>query len=492
MSRKLKTPELVAVIKWTEDEWEAVASRLLDAHGPALLSSPNLEEVKAKDVFIAQEVLPKGRHRKLISISQGFAGSRLRLHGILQKLKPVPRRAQTAVKQRRKEVLPDETVSEPGSDKKPATPRLVSGSGIGASPRSVSRASEKSIPDMVATEQPISDGNKTETASEASSQAVIPASAEIPGKRKHGHKEVPVVPDAEIPQDSLRVNAGPGGSNRPTGGDAHAPDVTSHRPMQRESGKSVNRAAAHDVASKHVASAAAAQPSANLVELARPFVAMVCQELAAAFVSALSRNASGQDLSTALQSRLFSGTTTTQPSGRNVRKEPEPRFKSEGPQEGTMSIEDDKGHAGESDVQPLFDPKLPPSPHSSFKPMIGLIGASTRDFGDLQQFYPQLQLAVVGAEAARSSPVLRDCQRMLGLREDISADTDEFLRREFGNRYLRVSGGTERIREQLNVWLDNPGSMSAPPGRQHKQFNGKGQSGAGPKKRHNRRPASGR
>lgn len=473
MSRKLKKPEPVAVIKWTEDEWEAIASRLLDAHGPALLSSPNLEEVKAKDVFIAQEVLPKGRHRKLISISQGFAGSRQRLHDVLQKPEPVAGSEQTAVKQRRKGVLPDETVSEPGSDKKPAGARLVSGSGIGASPPSIARASERSIPDMVASEQPVGEGNQTDTTSEASSRATTSASAEIPGKRKHGHKEVPVVPDAEIPQDSSRVSA------------------ASHRPLQREPGKSVNRPAAHDVASTPGASAAAAQPSANLVELARPFVAMVCQELAAAFVSALSRNASGQDLSTALQTML-SGTTTPQPSGHSARKEPAPRFKSEGSQQATMSIEDDKGHAGDSDVQPLFDPKLPPSPHSSFKPMIGLIGATTRDFEDLQQFYPQLQLTAVSAEAVRSAPVLRDCQRMLGLREDISADTDEFLRRAFGNRYLRVAGGVERIREQLDAWLDNPGSMNAPPGRPRKQFNGKGQSGAGPKKRHNRRPTSGR
>jgi len=76
MSRKLAKPELAAVIKWTEDEWSTIASRLLQVHGLALLSSPALEEIKAKDVFNAQDVLPPARHRKLISISQGFAANR--------------------------------------------------------------------------------------------------------------------------------------------------------------------------------------------------------------------------------------------------------------------------------------------------------------------------------------------------------------------------------------------------------------------------------
>jgi len=498
MSRKLAKPELAAVIKWTEDEWSAIASRLLQVHGLALLSSPALEEIKAKDVFNAQDVLPTARHRKLISISQSFAANRQRLHALLQKLKPVSGNDRAGLKQqgkqRGKQVMPNQGGSEQGREKEAAPVPLISTHGHGASPRSAARAGERHTSDVLASEQPVSEGNKTGTIPAASGQAGHSASAEIPGEGKHRYEPVQVVPAAEVPLSSSMPRAGPqtDTSDGANGGDVRIPDATSHRTLQRESGKSRNRASTCDTTGMHGASAATAQPTVNLVELARPFVAMVCQELATALVSALSRNAGGQDLTAALQTML-SGTHVPQPAVRNERKEPAPRqFKPESPQQGTMSIEDDKGHAGESDVQPLFDPKLPPSPNSHFKPMIGLIGASTRDFEDLQQFYPQLQLTVVSAEAVRTAPVLRDCQRMLGLREDLSADTDEFLRRAFGNRYLRVSGGAERIREQLDAWLDNPGSMNAAPGRPRKQFNGKGKGGTIGKKRHNRRPEFGR
>ncbi|MEC4723554.1 hypothetical protein RY831_30920 [Noviherbaspirillum sp. CPCC 100848] len=87
MPRKPEPVAAPAVIKWTEEEWELIARRLLDIKGPELLQSAQLEEVKAKDVFLAQECLPEVRHRKLISISQGFQAIRQRLHGILQKVR---------------------------------------------------------------------------------------------------------------------------------------------------------------------------------------------------------------------------------------------------------------------------------------------------------------------------------------------------------------------------------------------------------------------
>jgi len=46
-----------------------IASRLLEEKGRGLLESTQLEEVKAKDVFNARNVLPESRYRKLISIS---------------------------------------------------------------------------------------------------------------------------------------------------------------------------------------------------------------------------------------------------------------------------------------------------------------------------------------------------------------------------------------------------------------------------------------
>src|ERR1700712_856375 len=72
------------VIKWTEEEWASVANHLFGQKGAVLLSSPRLEEIRAKDVFLAQEALPEDRHRKLISIAQGFQGIRDRLSTIFQ------------------------------------------------------------------------------------------------------------------------------------------------------------------------------------------------------------------------------------------------------------------------------------------------------------------------------------------------------------------------------------------------------------------------
>jgi hypothetical protein len=151
------------------------------------------------------------------------------------------------------------------------------------------------------------------------------------------------------------------------------------------------------------------------------------------------------------------------------------------------SADDDDAHLAEMDVQPLFDPKLPPSPNSTFKPMIALIGISTRDFEDLQPRFPQLELAAVSLDDLRTAPSLRNCQRMIGLREDIPAAADEFLRKTFRNRYLRVTGGIAQISEQLSAWLDNPGSMNAGPNWPRKQ-GGKSQTNGYPKKRQFRRP----
>jgi hypothetical protein len=148
--------------------------------------------------------------------------------------------------------------------------------------------------------------------------------------------------------------------------------------------------------------------------------------------------------------------------------------------------EEDGSHPAE--VQPLFDPKLPPSANSDFKPTIGLVGANTRELDDLQLLYPQLRLTVVAPDAVRSADVFRQCQRIIGLREDVSQPVDELLRRLLRNRYIRIAGGIPRVREQLNAWLHNPGSINAEP-RPHVPRGPKGQGqgqGEGGKKRHNR------
>lgn len=491
MSRKPGKPEIATVIKWTEDEWRAVAAQLLRMHGPSLLSSPALDEIKAKDVFIAQDVLPETRHRKLISISQGFATNRLRLHKLLQQIKPAPANGRERINRQGKQASKS---APPVRSDTVDDRRHVATSGVSKSARNMGASSRPTGEADVQKTSSVqtSEGYKEKTRSAASGQAHS-ASAEIQGERRQGDEPLPIAATAETALSNPELDAGPQTEPAPqtTVAGRHHPRANLHAQVQRGAGNSSAETSKHDATGKNDSRTVTAQPSANLVELARPFVAMVCQELATALVSALSRHANAQDLTATLQT-LLSGKTATQAAAPDEHQEQAPRqFRKDNRQE-QPSTEDDKGHPGESDVQPLFDPKLPPSPNSPFKPLIGLIGAGTRDFEDLQQFYPQLQLTVVSAEAVRSTPVLRDCQRMLGMREDISAESDEFLRRAFGNRYLRVSGGIERIREQLDAWLNNPGAINAAPGRSRKPFNGKGKGGDAPKNRRNRRPGPGR
>ena len=89
MPDKTEKPAAPKVIKWTEEEWASVANHLFEQKGAVLLSSPRLEEIRAKDVFMAQEALPEDRHRKLISIAQGFQGIRDRLSTIFQNMNKV-------------------------------------------------------------------------------------------------------------------------------------------------------------------------------------------------------------------------------------------------------------------------------------------------------------------------------------------------------------------------------------------------------------------
>jgi hypothetical protein len=69
------------LIRWTEDEWHTIARHLCAKQSGELMRALNLQKMKARDVFVAQEVLSKDRHRKLASIAQGFAGIRARLKG---------------------------------------------------------------------------------------------------------------------------------------------------------------------------------------------------------------------------------------------------------------------------------------------------------------------------------------------------------------------------------------------------------------------------
>lgn len=50
------------------------------------MCSLELQKLRAKDVFVAQAVLPEDRHRELVSIAQRFSGIQARLDALTQKL----------------------------------------------------------------------------------------------------------------------------------------------------------------------------------------------------------------------------------------------------------------------------------------------------------------------------------------------------------------------------------------------------------------------
>jgi hypothetical protein len=67
------------IVRWTDDEWARIASHLYSQRRTGQFEPLDLKEVKAKDIFMAQQVLPPDRHRRLVSIAQGFDAIRTRL-----------------------------------------------------------------------------------------------------------------------------------------------------------------------------------------------------------------------------------------------------------------------------------------------------------------------------------------------------------------------------------------------------------------------------
>jgi hypothetical protein len=196
---------------------------------------------------------------------------------------------------------------------------------------------------------------------------------------------------------------------------------------------------------------------ARLAETARPFVAMLCEELANALVRT-SLQPEGAALRPFLASLAAPGI-----------------FRDADDAPPAMHAEEDSAaEAGAlPEIQPLFDPKLPPSASSDFKPVIGLVASRAGEYAELQELYPQLRLSIVAADAVRSPEVFRHCQRIIGLRNELPAATDDLLRQSLSSRYVRLHGGAPQVREQLNAWLENPVSISAAPRREPRPGNGK-------------------
>lgn len=451
MPRKPETAAAPTVIKWTEEEWERIASHLLQMKGRQLLNSPELEEVKAKDVFNAQEALPESRHRKLISISQGFQAIRQRLHSILQKLDAIPQNDLFhASRPAGNEVTaPSATVGNQGVPNSAGTNDDTDSSG-----EKVQRDADRLKQDAAADANDVEDIKDVPAVEDLSDEQALPPAATVLQQQN--------APGSERPHASRPQRSGDNSRSR------HATPL----PSQVAAG--------------------------NFVELARPFVAMVCEELATALVNSLMEKGGTQAVSSLFQA-VLAGAGQASPVDQRPKRGHQvnqPLTKqaaygaavTEQPPQANPAVDDEDAHLAEMDVQPLFDPKLPPSPNSTFKPMIALIGISARDFEDMQPRFPQLELTAVSLDDLRTAPALRNCQRMIGLREDIPAPADEFLRKTFRNRYLRVTGGIAQISEQLSAWLDNPGSMNAGPNWPRKQGGGKTQTNGYPKKRQFRRP----
>lgn len=215
-------------------------------------------------------------------------------------------------------------------------------------------------------------------------------------------------------------------------------------------------------------------PMPALLETTRPFIVMVCEEFAKAFVKVIAihginvtlPDASGQTRSQVVASRAEALRTP-------VVEEIEPNLTSDKTDhESRLAVDtnvkyvdfDSAPQEEEEDpldVQPLFDPKLPPCPDSDFKPKIGLVSTSGSDFEGLRQRYPQLHLTIVKAEALSDVRRFGHCQRIIALREEISPGTDALLSGQLRHRYIRLDGGLNEIKAQLDAWLASPGSIAA-------------------------------
>lgn len=465
-----------AVIKWTDDEWEMIAKQLYTTLGPSVMTSEHLDEVKAKNIFLAQEsALPQERHRKLISISQGFQAVRQRLKTIFveaaaayqkQVLEAEPHNSEAKSPVQRNAEKRSKNLSSRSSVEQQAHISDAKGAAANISPKKP-RGKSNVLP---------ANAPRANSASgQADDVAVLPVS---PVTAKRGHAVVAT----PLPDPAAAAS----GEAQSASQDAHqAGRIAAPLPTTGQSRATEGPPAL----------------TSNLNEIVRPFIAMVCQELVHALLDAASKPANRDALSAIMrQAQGHADTTaltrsgnhdqarlTTSPHRPTAHPAPSPLAKGAASNSVYPATSEDEDGDAENDVQPLFDPKLPPSANSTFKPTVGVVGASVQDFSDLQQMYPQLMLIAVAVDDVPHAPALGQCQRVVGLREDVPAKTDEVLRHTFRNRYLRLTGGMARVREQLDVWLDKPGSTQTRRPKFNKQRNNKGIAD-GPKKRHGNPP----
>ena len=398
-------------IRWTDDEWLEIARHLCAKQGADSIRALNLQKIKAKDVFLAQQMLPEGRHRKLLSIAQGFSGIRARLGALTQKL--TDGEQVTACADKVEMSLEEEAASNTGAP-----------------------VSTAAVQDMT-----VGDG-----------------STESDGR---------------------------------TAGQSSARNVIA----EKQGSKSVRQASScRDRAQERTY-------TPGLLETTRPFIVMVCEEFAKAIVKVISTqgmkvtlpDASGQTRSRVVASReealhgpVVEGVQSNLSNGKIDREHClADETNVESVDLGFVPQEEQEEDS--LDVQPLFDPKLPPSADSDFKPNIGLVGTPGSDFDGLRQYYPQLHLTIVQADALSDIRRFGHCQRIIVLREEISAGTDALLSRLLRHRYIRLDGGMNGVKAQLDAWLASPGSIAAG-SRRRMPFDGTKGNAASKMKHQNRYP----
>lgn len=401
------------LIRWTEDEWRTIARHLCATQGWEPMCAFDLQKIKARDVFVAQEVLPEDRHRKLASIAQGFAGIRARLDALTQR---APDGGQVTACAAKTEVNPE---------------------------RQTARDTAARV--LLAPEQDL--------------EAIYQMS-ESDGRAAEQTSERNVIPEK---QGSRSMHQASEGADR----------LHQHGPIP------------------------------GLMEAVRPFLEMVCEEIAKALVKVIA-------------TQRLSGTplmaTRSQACSRVVSSREDALYGSMGGERRLSSspdkIKHEHGLADEADVtgadsdfasqeegdeddvldvQPLFDPKLPPSADSDSKPKIGLVSTPSSELEGLRQRYPQLHLTIVQADALSDVRRFGHCQRIIALREEISAGTDALLSRLLRHRYIRLDGGMNGVIAQLDAWLASPGSIAAG-SRRRGPFSGMESNAVSGRKRQNRYP----
>lgn len=434
------------VVRWTDDEWACIAGQLFLQKRAEQVNPLGFEEIKAKDIFLAQHVLPPNRHRKMVSIAQGLDRVRARLCAILQRRREtIPEVAFQAAYIKSDNAELGQAISSKALDREKDSAEILQ------VPINANDAADTSFPDS----PPACEKTGASTANSA--------------RQNRSARLISEVGEARIEQSS-NVNAKRAGQ--------------ADRLQQERSG------------------AAPIPDATSLIDLAQPFISMICEEFARAVVRVIAAQGSRNDWPArtptgskweAARRHAKSNALPELELQRDFRPDESPRSQRRiyddrvHPESLSKPFDDDYPDLDEMEVQPLFDPKLPPAANSDFKPNIGVVATNANDLLELRHLYPQLNLTIVQADTIADVRRFGHCQRIVALRDEVSPATDELLGRLLRHRYVRLGGGISGIKDQLNTWLKAPGAMMSGPRRAAARYDRK-RDDERPVKKQNRYP----